>query len=62
MGIIDPELQSQDLLGKLVICGLTLGGQALKLFLQQGISTCILRRGGKWLPSVWWIFTVAPLT
>ena len=40
LGVIDPELQSQALLGKLVICGLTPGGKMWKLLLQQGISSC----------------------
>ena len=40
LGIIDPELQSQALLGKLVIRGLTPGGQTWKLLFQQGISSC----------------------
>ena len=34
LGIINPELQSQALLGKLVIRGLTPGGQMWKLLLQ----------------------------
>ena len=40
LGIIDPELQSQALLGKLVIRGLTPGEQMWKLLLQQGLSMC----------------------
>ena len=62
LGIIDPELQSQALLGKLVIRGLTPRGQTWKLLLQQGLSTCTPQRGGDWQPSIRWIFTLAPLT
>ena len=62
LGIIDPELQSQAMLGKLVIRGLTPMGQTWKLLLQQVISSCTPRRGGEWIPSLGWIFTSAPLT
>lgn len=43
--IIDPKLQSQALLGKLVIRGLTLAGQTWKLLLQQGLTHAFLREG-----------------
>ena len=46
LGIIDPELQSQALLGKLVIHGLTHGRQTWKLLLQQGLRPCTPQRGG----------------
>ena len=50
LGIIDLELQSQALLGKLVIHGLTPGGQTWKLLLQQGLNTCTPQRGGDSIP------------
>ena len=43
LSIIDPKLQSQTLLGKLVIRSLIPGGQTWKLLLQQGLSACTPR-------------------
>ena len=56
LALIDPLMQSRPLLTKFVVKGLLLGIEAWKGMLLNQLMQLSPKTGGKWLPSLKWMF------